>query len=185
MLIFLHFIFGFCVGFVGVIPPGLLNLTAAKISVKQSHRAAVVFALGASFIVIAQVYVGVFFSKILSENPEILLTVEKFAITVFMALSIFFFIKARLDNSPKIQSIDKSDIRLFSQGVILSVLNPMAHLFIIGASIGTFMMLFAYIKYVKKFRFDSRTFARNINYILSGLTLIIAVFSLIRIYEIF
>lgn len=208
MLTFLHFVFGFGVGFIGVIPPGLLNLTAAKISVKQSRRAALVFALGASLIVIAQVYVGVFFSKILNDNPEVLVTVEKFAIAVFIALSIFFFIKAMLDNAPEIEPIDKSDVKLFSQGIILSALNifpipfyigfssflaarglftfeyPMAHLFIIGASLGTFMMLFAYIKYVKKFGFDSHTFARKINYILSGLTLAIALFTLVRIYEV-
>ncbi len=209
MITLLHFIFGFCVGFVGVIPPGLLNLTAAKISVKQSRRAAIVFALGAAVVVIAQVYVGVFFSKLLNDNPDILITLEKFAIAVFIALSIFFFIKARLDNSPEIQPVDKSDVKLFSQGIILSALNifpipfyigfssflagrglftfeyPMAHLFILGASMGTFMMLFAYIKYVKKFGFDSHTFARKINYILSVLTMVIALFTLIRIYEVF
>ncbi|MGJ8683660.1 MAG: LysE family transporter [Nonlabens sp.] len=208
MLTFLHIIFGFGIGFIGVIPPGLLNLTAAKISVKQNRRAAIVFALGASLIVIAQVYVGVFFSKILNDNPDVLVTVEKFAIAVFIALSIFFFIKARLDNAREVEPIDKSDVKLFSQGIILSALNifpipfyiafssflaarglftfeyPMAHLFIAGASLGTFMMLFAYIKYVKKFGFDSQTFARKINYILSGLTLAIALFTLIRIYEV-
>ncbi|GAK92007.1 hypothetical protein JCM19298_2495 [Nonlabens ulvanivorans] len=47
------------------------------------------------------------------------------------------------------------------------------------------MMLFAYIKYVKKFGFDSHTFARKINYILSVLTMVIALFTLIRIYEVF
>ncbi|GAL73529.1 hypothetical protein JCM19275_2376 [Nonlabens ulvanivorans] len=46
-------------------------------------------------------------------------------------------------------------------------------------------MLFAYIKYVKKFGFDSHTFARKINYILSALTMVIALFTLIRIYEVF
>ena len=205
MTYFLHLIFGFGIGFVGVIPPGLLNLTAAKISVKNGKRAAVIFAIGASSVVIAQVYVGVFFSKLLSLNPEVLLMVERFAIIIFFALSIFFFIRARLDSKPEFKTVAKSDFKLLGQGVILSALNifpipfyigfssflaargaftfrfPQAHLFITGATIGTFLMLLAYIKYVKKFGFDSDTFARKIHYLLSALTFAIAVFTLIRI----
>ncbi len=203
---FLHLIFGLSIGFVGVIPPGLLNLTAAKISIKQGRRAAVIFALGASIVVIAQVYIGVFFSQLLSANPKVLITVERFAIIIFFALSIFFLIKARVDSKPELKSVHKADYKLLSQGIILSALNifpipfyigfssflasrgaftfafPMAHLFITGATLGTFGMLYAYIKYVKRFGFDSSTFARKINYLLAFMTMGIAIFTLIRIY---
>lgn len=204
----LHLFFGLIIGFVGVIPPGLLNLTAAKISVKQNRKAAIIFALGASLIVIGQVYVGVFFSKLLNDNPETLLLLEKFAVAAFLALSIFFFIRAALDSgTPVVKEVNKSPVKLFAQGIILSVLNifpipfyigfssflagrglfkftyPMAHLFILGAASGTFLMLLAYITYVKKFGFDSNTFARKINYLLGGLTLVIAVFTIFRIYS--
>jgi threonine/homoserine/homoserine lactone efflux protein len=207
MAVFSHLLFGIIIGFVGVIPPGILNLTAAKISVKQSRKAAMVFALGAAIVVIGQVYIGVFFSKLLSDNPANLLLLEQFAVIAFIGLSIFFFIRAALDSgTPQVKKIDKSAVKLFGQGIILSVLNifpipfyigfssflagrglfeftyPMAHLFILGASVGTFMMLLAYIKYVKKFGFDSNTFARKINYILGGLTLLIAIFTIFRIY---
>ncbi|MFB0903982.1 MAG: LysE family transporter [Nonlabens sp.] len=207
MAVFSHLLFGIIIGFVGVIPPGLLNLTAAKISVKQSQKAAMVFALGAAIVVIGQVYIGVFFSKLLNDSPDNLLLLEQFAVIAFIGLSIFFFIRAALDSgTPQVKKIDKSAVKLFAQGIILSVLNifpipfyigfssflagrglfeftyPMAHLFILGASVGTFMMLLAYIKYVKKFGFDSNTFARKINYILGGLTLLIAIFTIFRIY---
>ncbi|MEO9954305.1 LysE family transporter [Nonlabens sp.] len=204
----LHLLFGLIIGFVGVIPPGLLNLTAAKISVKQNRKAAVIFALGASLIVVAQVYVGVFFSKLLNNNPDTLLLLEKFAVVAFLALSVFFFIRALLDSgTPVVKEVNRSPVKLFAQGIILSVLNifpipfyigfssflasrglfeftyPMAHLFILGAASGTFLMLLAYITYVKKFAFDSNTFARKINYLLGGLTLFIAVFTIFRIYS--
>lgn len=207
MAVLLHLLFGLTIGFVGVIPPGLLNLTAAKISVKQNKKAAIIFASGASLVVVAQVYVGVFFSKLLNDNPDTVLLLEQFAVIAFVGLSIFFFIRAALDSgSPEVKKIDKSGMKLFGQGIILSVLNifpipfyigfssflagrglfefiyPMAHVFILGASLGTFLMLCAYIKYVKKFGFDSNTFARKVNYILGGLTLAIAIFTTIRIY---
>jgi threonine/homoserine/homoserine lactone efflux protein len=202
---FSHFIFGFAIGFIGVIPPGLLNLTAAKISVKQDRRAAIIFASGASLVVIAQVYIGVFFSKLLSDNPDVLLMVERFAIIIFLGLSVFFFIRARLDSKPELTAVQKSDYKLFGQGIILSALNifpipfyigfssflasrgaftfkfPMAHLFIAGATIGTFLMLCAYINYVKRFGFDNATFARKINYLLAIMTIAIATFTFIRI----
>ena len=206
MTYFLHLLFGFGIGFLGVIPPGLLNLTAAKISIKRGKRAAVLFAIGASLVVVAQVYIGVFFSKLLSDNQDILLIVERFAILIFFGLSIFFFIRAKLDSKPEFKTAHKSDYKLVGQGIILSALNvfpipfyigfssflasrdalifefPFAHLFILGAVVGTFLMLCAYIKYVKKFGFDSDTFARKIHYILSFLTLAIAIFTLIRTY---
>lgn len=206
MSTFLHFLFGFAIGFVGVIPPGLLNLTAAKISVKQDRRAAIIFAAGAAVVVIAQVYIGVFFSELLSQNPEILIKVEQFAIIIFFGLSIFFFIRARMDTKPQLKEVHKAEYKLFGQGIILSALNifpipfyigfssflasrdmftfefPMAHLFIAGATLGTFVMLCAYIKYVKRFGFDSTTFARKVNYLLAAMTTGIAIFTLIRIY---
>jgi threonine/homoserine/homoserine lactone efflux protein len=208
MAVFSHLLFGIIIGFVGVIPPGLLNLTAAKISVKQSRKASMVFAVGASLVVIGQVYIGVFFSKLLNDSPDNLLLLEQFAVIAFIGLSIFFFIRAALDSgTPQVKKIDKSAIKLFGQGIILSVLNifpipfyigfssflagrglfeftyPMAHLFILGASVGTFTMLVVYINYVKKFGFDSNTFARKINYILSGLTLLIAIFTIFKMYR--
>lgn len=206
MSTFLHFFFGLAIGFIGVIPPGLLNLTAAKVSVKQGNRGAVIFAAGASAVVIAQVYIGVFFSRLLILNPDVLLMVERFAIMIFFGLSIFFLIRAQLGSKPELKSVQKADYKLFGQGIILSALNvfpipfyigfssflasrgafkfefPMAHFFILGATLGTFLMLCVYIKYVKRFGFDSNTFARKVNYILSILTISIAVFTLIRIY---
>jgi threonine/homoserine/homoserine lactone efflux protein len=206
MDVFLHGIFGFGVGFIGVIPPGLLNMTAAKISVKQNRRAARMFALGASLVVIAQVYVGVFFSKILNENPDILELMEQFAIAVFIALSIFFFIKTRTDEGPEVEPTENSDTKLFSQGIILSALNifpipfyigfssflasrglfsfrfPTAHVFIAGATLGTFIMLLAYANLVRIFNFNSRTFARKVHYMLAVLTLLVAFFTLLKLY---
>jgi threonine/homoserine/homoserine lactone efflux protein len=202
----MHLLFGLGIGFVGVIPPGLLNLTAAKLSMKQSRRAGLIFAAGASTVVIAQVYIGVFFSKLLSLNPEILVVVERLAAIVFLGLSIFFFIRARLDSAPELKPVDKSSYKLFGQGIILSALNifpipfyigfssflaarnaftfefPMAHLFIAGATIGTFIMLSAYVIYIKQLGFDTRTFARKIHYLLSILTLGIAIFTIVKTY---
>lgn len=195
---------GLAVGLLGVIPPGLLNLTAAKISIRRGMRKAVLFSLGASMVVIVQVYIGVFFSKLINEHPFVLKSLENIAIVLFLGLSIFFFIRARMDSQPAVKPDAKSDLRLFSSGVMLSALNvfpvpfyialstwlgarglfdfgfPHAYLFTAGAVIGTFAMLYVYLRYVRLFKFDSTTFARKIHYTLAALTLIVAVIAAVN-----
>jgi threonine/homoserine/homoserine lactone efflux protein len=194
------------VGFAGVIPPGLLNLTASKISVKRSFNAALFFVLGACIVVMFQVYMGVFFSELITQNEVVLKVLESISIFLFLFLSVFFFVKAYRSKSiikPKIYKKTQG-LKLIGQGMLLSVLNifpipfyigfssflagkglfkyqfPEAYLFIAGATLGTFLMLFLYVKYVKRFGFDSAKFAKNSNYLISLLTMAVAVFTLIK-----
>jgi threonine/homoserine/homoserine lactone efflux protein len=202
-----HLLFGLLVGFVGVIPPGLLNLTASKISVNRTFNAALFFVLGACFVVLFQVYIGVFFSKLITQNEAVLTVLEQLSVFIFIFLSVFFFVKAYRSKNlikPKVYKKTRG-LKLVVQGMLLSILNifpipfyigfssflagkglfkyqfPEAHLFILGAALGTFFMLFLYIKYVKRFGFDSAKFAKNSNYLISLLTMTIAVFTLIKI----
>ncbi|MGB3590657.1 MAG: LysE family transporter [Nonlabens sp.] len=207
MMYLAHLLIGLAIGFLGVVPPGLLNLTAAKISIKQGSSAAHFFALGATLIVVGQVYVGVFFSKLLMANPDLVTIMEQAAVVAFVVLSIFFFIKARIDKGQiKIDASTRSTGQLIGQGIILSLLNVFpvpfylgfssflagrgwfifeptyAYLFIVGAVMGTYGMLAIYIKYVRKFSFDSNTFAKKTNYLLSMLTMAIALFTATKLY---
>jgi len=45
------FFIGFICALLGVVPPGLLNMTAAKISLKEGHTRGIMFALGVCVIV--------------------------------------------------------------------------------------------------------------------------------------
>jgi threonine/homoserine/homoserine lactone efflux protein len=202
-----HLFFGLSVGFLGVIPPGLLNLTAAKISVNRSFNAALFFVLGACVVVMFQVYVGVFFSKLITQNENVLDALERLSVVIFILISVFLFIKAYRSKNiikPKVYKKTKG-LKLFVQGMLLSILNifpipfyigfssflagkglfkyqfPEAYVFIAGATMGTFLMLFLYVKYVKRFGFDSVKFAKNTNYLISILTMAIAIFTLMKI----
>ena len=203
-----HIFFGFIVGFVGIIPPGLLNLTAAKIRMSKSFESAIYFIVGACTVVVGQVYLGVFFSKLITENGIVLEIMERFSVIIFLAISIFFFVKAVRYIEPAKAKIDEKTqgARMIGQGMLLSVLNvfpipfyigfssflssrglfkyqfPYAHLFIIGAAFGTFIMMFLYARFIKKLGFDSNKFAKNTNYAIAILTLSIAVFTAIRIF---
>ena len=58
MSVLLNFIIGFLAAFVGVIPPGLLNMSAAKISMKEGRKKGVLFSIGVCVTVCIQTYVA-------------------------------------------------------------------------------------------------------------------------------
>ena len=46
MTALVNFFVGYLASFIGLIPPGLLNMTAAKIGVKQGRKPALIFSVG-------------------------------------------------------------------------------------------------------------------------------------------
>ena len=57
------FFLGLVIALLGVIPPGLLNMTAAKISLKEGHVRGVMFSIGVCVIVAAQTYIASIFAN--------------------------------------------------------------------------------------------------------------------------
>ena len=58
MYFFLPFIFGFLAAAVGVFPPGLINMTAAKISILDGRLRAMMFVFGALIVIFFQTYIS-------------------------------------------------------------------------------------------------------------------------------
>ena len=54
MAVVLPLFMGFCIAFLAVILPGLINMTAAKISTQEGKNVALSFAVGASLIIFFQ-----------------------------------------------------------------------------------------------------------------------------------
>lgn len=202
----LHFVFGFLAGFIGVIPPGLLNMTVAKISIKQGKAKALYFALGASLIVILQVYVGVLFSRYLNMHPEVIAFLEKVAVGIFFVLSGYFFVKARAEKKSEVKIKVHGTKSVLFLGIFMSSINifpipfyvafssflgardlflfeqlPVS-IFVAGVAIGTFLTLYMYTFFISKMGSRGEAFSSKINYILGSITLIIAVFTLVKIY---
>ena len=55
------FLLGLVLALIGVIPPGLLNMTAAKISLKEGHVRGIMFSVGACVTVLFQTYIATIF----------------------------------------------------------------------------------------------------------------------------
>ncbi len=192
--------------FMATVPPGLLNMNAAKTSVERGKANGIIFSLGVSSMIMVQAYVAVLISKFLYRNPEIIDLLLKLAIAVFAFFAIYFFISAKKNRSEELHIAKMSRKNSFLKGVILAALNLLTIpyysginamwnasgwikfelwdilTFILAAGTGTFSVLYLYTVYFNKLENKTNAFSRNSNYILSLLMLVLLVITIFRIF---
>lgn len=207
MEILLPLLLGFVMSSIGVALPGLLNMTAAKISLKEGRQRALVFALGASVVVFFQTYIAVSFAKFLNSRPDIIAILEETGLVIFSILTLYFLFIAKKKKIKKGKDIVKLKSRTsnFFLGALLSALNffPIPYyvfisvsfsayqyfyftnlfvsLFVIGVVVGSFSIFYLYIVFFKKLEHKADFFMKNVNYFIGGVTGLVSVLTLIRI----
>ena len=174
MFFYLPLVLGFFIACLAVIPPGLINMTAAKISLQEGKNEAISFAIGASVIIFFQTFIAVLFARFISNHQEIVSTLQEIGIFVFSLLSFYFFWIAKKPKKIKTDSRVKGKSNRFFLGMLLSSLNllpipfyvfasmtlaasgyfsfdkiPVAE-FVIGVMIGSFTVFYIYIVAFKK-----------------------------------
>ncbi len=204
MSLIIHFILGFTTSFLGTLTPSMLNMTTAKISLNKSKIEAIKFAVGASIVVLAQVYIAILFTKFLRSNPTFVQSLQKLAMVIFAILSFYFYRQSKKDKAQS-SSVKEKTGNSFVVGLLLSALNMFSIpfycgvttaldvagwliftkqnilFFVIGSAIGTFALLAMYANYAKIIQLKSKGLAKNINLILSILTGGLALVTLIKI----
>lgn len=204
---FLPLFFGFMTSFLGMLPPGLINMTAAKVSHKEGKKNALWFIFGAILILCAQVFFALFFAEIINRRPDLVILLREIGCGVFAILTIYFlgFAKKPKAKSQKIKS--KSGTNRFFQGMFLSALNffPIPYFafvsialasynlftydatsvftYIVGMSIGAFLDFYIYIVFFDKIKSKKEYIMQNMNAIIGIITGLISVFALINIIE--
>ena len=192
--------------FMATVPPGLLNMNAAKTSVDKGKLNGVVFSLGVVTVIMTQAYIAVLISKFLYRNPEVIDLLLKIAIGVFAFFAIFFFISARRKKAKKIRMVKVSKKNSFFKGMLLASLNLLTIpyysglnamwnasgwikfeiwdilTFVIAAGSGTFTVLYLYTIYFNKLEAKTDRFSKNSNYILSMLMLVLLTITIFRIF---
>ena len=207
MDIILPLLLGIAVATPGIMLPGLINMTAAKISVRDGRACAVVFSIGATVIVFIQSYIAVSFAKFISKRDDIINLLEEVGLGIFVLLTIYFIFIAKKPQSKDDDEPVKMRSRTgcFFLGVLLSVLNffPIPYyvvmsvtlstykffsfdnlfvfLFVIGAITGTFAVFYLYIIFFKKLEEKTDFFMKNINYFIGGVTGLVSVITLIKL----
>ena len=203
------FFISLLIAFIGVLPPGLLNVTAAKISLKEGHNRGFMFSIGVCIIVALQVYIATVFAKYLNQHPEVTIILKRVAFVIFLLVSIYFFFTAK--SKPKSLEVEPSikskQSRIF-QGVFLSSLNifPIpfqAYMvttlvsfewlslepttigtYVSGAVMGTFMALYVYILFFDTLKNTKFVTPKNMNYSIAIITSAVAIITLINLIRV-
>ena len=81
---------GFITAFIGITPPGLINMTAAKVNLKEGKRHALWFIIGAVVVIIFQVFLAVLFAKIINRRPDLVTLLREVGLGIFATLTIYF-----------------------------------------------------------------------------------------------
>lgn len=209
MKIVLPLFLGIFVSSVGIVLPGLLNMTAAKISLRDGRTRAVIFASGATAIVFIQTYIAVSFAKFINRNPYVIEILQEIGLAIFTLLTVYFIFLARKPKRPVEEKVVKLRSRTgeFFMGTLLSALNffPIPYyvfvsitlstydyfyftqlfvfLFVVGVVIGSFAIFYLYIVFFKKIEHKAGYFMENVNYFIGAVTGLIAVITFIRIFR--
>lgn len=199
------FLITYFAAFLGVIPPGLVNMTVAKTCVEHGKRNGLYVAVGASAVVLIQASISVFLAGYIFNNPFIRNVLLRAGLVIFIILAIFFFAKAKSGSHIEVESKTPNSNSLF-KGAIVAVLNVLPipyfvalatalHIggedsydfslmiaFILAASIGTFTALYLYVLSFLKIETKSEIFAKYSNYFMAILMLVLVVITLVRIF---
>ncbi|MBT8235736.1 MAG: LysE family transporter [Bacteroidia bacterium] len=196
----------FSAAFMATVPPGLLNMNAAKTSVERGKMDGIIFCVGVSTMIMVQAYISVVISKFLYRNPEVIDILLKLAILVFAIFAVYFFIAAKRKPTGQLKMMHVSKKRSsFFKGTFLAAVNFLTipyyagvHamwtatglidfyvwdiiVFMLATGTGTFAVLYLYTVYFYKLDAKTDRFSKNSNYILSVLMLLLLVITLIRI----
>jgi len=204
MAIFLNFAIGFVAAFAGVIPPGFLNLAAAKISMLEGRKRGLLFSLGVSVTVFFQTYLALLFARYLDMHPEIIDVLQKVGLGIFVCITIYFFFIAKDIRKDNTRVEQKSKTNRFFSGMILSALNllplpywvyvsitfstfgwfqfsqPELLVAVIASSAGTFSVLAVYVWFFRR-KENPKRFKVNMNYIIGSITAIISIITMVKI----
>jgi threonine/homoserine/homoserine lactone efflux protein len=201
------FFLGFIFALVGVIPPGLLNMTAAKIGLKEGYNRGIMFSVGVCVIVIFQTYIAAIFARYISNHQDVVDILQRVAFVVFVLITVYYLVIAKKQPKPKVETNNKSKQSRFFQGMFLSGINMLpipyhAYMtttlasigwlsfentiiisYVAGAAMGTFVMLYVYIFFFEKIKDKNFTSQKNMNYSIGAITGVIALITLINILK--
>jgi len=200
-------VLGFITSSLGIIPPGLINMTAAKVSLKEGRTRALIFASGASVVVIFQTLIAVLFAHFIDENPQIVIMLREIGLAIFLALTFYFFLTAKKVKPKKKQVKLHSKKSRFFMGMLLSALNffpipfyvfvsislasynyfsfekSFVYTFVFGSGVGSFFAFYCYIAFFKKMEDQTTFILKNMNYIIGSVTGLVSVLTLINIIQ--
>ncbi|WP_178986717.1 LysE family transporter [Winogradskyella helgolandensis] len=207
MSITVIFFLGLFVAMIGVIPPGLLNMTAARISLKEGAGRGIMFSTGVCIVVYIQTYVAAIFARYLSNHADIVEILRRVAFVIFVLITIYFLVLASKEEEVKEETEIKSKHGRLLHGMLLSALNifPIPYqaymtitlvsfgwmdfqklsivTYVTGAATGTFVMLYFYIFFFDKIKDSKFSSQKSMNLSIGIITGLVSLVTLINILK--
>jgi threonine/homoserine/homoserine lactone efflux protein len=199
------FLFGFLSSGFGIALPGLINMTAAKISIKEGKERALVFVMGAIGVILLQTAMAIIFANFIDENPSFVILLREIGFVLFLIISIYFLIIAKKPQIDAEKIKRRSKKSRFFLGMLLAVVNffPIPYYvfvtvtlstyrlfsfktieisaFLFAVVLGSFAAFYYYISFFSKPDAKSNFFFKNSNKIIGVITAIVAIIALIKI----
>jgi threonine/homoserine/homoserine lactone efflux protein len=205
MALLTPFLSGFIAAFIGIIPPGLINMTAAKVNMKEGKRNALWFVVGAVLVILFQVSLAVLFAQVIDNRPDVVTLLRQVGFAIFSILTIYFLFIAKEPIAKKSKIKKSSRKSRFFLGMLLSGLNffPIPYYvvvsvtlasynlfvfennviftFVSGSVVGSFAALYSYIAFFGRIEKKTDYMMRNMNTIIGSITGLIAIVTLFNI----
>lgn len=124
------FLAGFTFSFIGSIPPGMINVSVAQLSLNKQFLAAIRFAIVAALIEYPYVLIAVHFESWIISSPVVIANFQLIAGTVMLLLGIINLWSSA--NPSKLT--EKFKESGFRKGILISLANPLAIPFWVGVT---------------------------------------------------
>ena len=198
---------GFMTAFIGIIPPGLINMTAAKVNLKEGKKNALWFVFGAVLIIFFQVFLAILFARVIDRRPDLVTLLREVGLGIFITLTIYFLVLAKKPKSKTRKFKKNSTINRFFLGMLLSALNffPIPYyvfvsvglasvqlfffdivsisIFVTGSVLGSFSVFYCYITFFSRIENKTDFILKNMNTIIGSITGLISTITLYNIIK--
>lgn len=198
---------GFITALVGIIPPGLINMTATKVNLKEGRKNAMWFVLGAILIIFFQVFLAILFARAINLRPDLVTLLREVGLGIFLMLTIYFLVLAKKPKDKARKFKNNSTVNRFFLGMLLSALNflPIPYyvfvsvglasvqlfffdfisisIFVLGALIGSFSVFYCYITFFSRIENKTDYILKNMNTIIGSITGFISTVTLYNIIK--
>ncbi len=182
---------------ISIILPGMLNMTVVSMSIEKGMKAAMRFSVGSGIIFVVYASMALFLSDFLGRNPAVFEQIKIVILIILLVLAVVYFVKARQPAAIRTKKETKG--HPFTAGIFVTIMNAMllpyffavgayletkglmeqqrsaTLLFSLGAGAGAVLSFALYARFAQFIAVHAVFIARNINYIIAILFLVLAV----------
>ena len=199
------FLITFFAALLGVVPPGLVNMTVAKTCVQRGKKNGMYVAIGASIVVFFQAFIAILLARYIFDNPFVRNVLLRTGLVIFILMAVYFFVMAQRKRK-EVEVHDTSGLKSILKGTVVAALNifPIPYfcaisaalnvggdgdyqvfdilVFTVAASLGTFSTLYLYVLFFVRIEEKADFFSKYSNYFMAALMLVLVFITLIRIF---